>query len=380
MPLQDQLSERFRRKQSGTQYRTLLQVLHIDITLLLSVVLLMTVGLFILYSASNQSSAIFSQGIMHIGLALLIMIVLAQLSPITYSRWSLTLFIISLLLLALVLVIGHIDKGAQRWLNLGLFRFQPSELMKLSLPMMLARYYQTSNLPPKFKEICIGILLILLPVLLTLKEPDLGTAIILLIAGGGILLFAGIQWRYILGTTFVAVISAPFLWRVMHDYQKQRILTFLNPARDPLGSGYHIIQSKIAIGSGGLFGKGWLQGTQSHLHFLPAHATDFIFAVFGEEFGFIGSVILLLIYLAIVARCIYITRQAQTTYTRLLAGTLTLILFTSVFINIGMVCGILPVVGLPLPLVSYGGSSMVITLASLGLLMSIHGHQQLLSH
>ncbi|MEK6730738.1 MAG: rod shape-determining protein RodA [Pseudomonadota bacterium] len=379
MPL-DQLSERFRRKQSGTQYRTLLQVLHIDIVLLLSVVLLMTVGLFILYSASNQNSAIFSQGIMHIGLALLIMIVLAQLSPITYARWSLSLFIVSLLLLALVLVIGHIDKGAQRWLNFGLFRFQPSELMKLSLPMMLAWYYQTSNLPPKFKEICIGILLTLLPALLTLKEPDLGTAIILLIAGGGILLFAGIQWRYILGTTFVAAVSAPFLWRAMHDYQKQRILTFLNPARDPLGTGYHIIQSKIAIGSGGIFGKGWLQGTQSHLHFLPAHATDFIFAVFGEEFGFIGSVILLLIYLAIVARCIYITSQAQTTYTRLLAGTLTLILFTSVFINIGMVCGILPVVGLPLPLVSYGGSSMVITLASLGLLMSIHGHQQLLSH
>ncbi len=267
MPLLNQFLDRFRRKQSGTQYRTLLQVLHLDITLLLSVTLLMTVGLFILYSASNQNSSIFSQGILHIGLALLIMITLAQLSPVTYARWSPIIFSISLLLLLLVLIIGHIDKGAQRWLNLGLIRFQPSELMRLSLPMMLAWYYQKYTLPPTLKTILMGMLIILVPTLLTLKEPDLGTAIMLLIAGGSILLFAGIEWRYILGTTFVAVISAPLLWHFMHNYQKQRILTFLNPERDPLGAGYHIIQSKIAIGSGGLFGKGWLQGTQSHLHF-----------------------------------------------------------------------------------------------------------------
>lgn len=371
--------QKFRKKQSGTQYRTLLQILHLDLFLLISLFILIVFGFFILYSASNQQFSMVAQEVIHIGLATLLMLFLAQLPPYVYERWTPWLYSITTVLLVAVLIIGRIDKGAQRWLNLGLFRFQPSEIMKLALPMMLAWYFAQRDLPPKFKDLGIAALIILIPALLTLKEPDLGTAIILLTGGACILLFAGISFRFLASLFLFMIATVPFLWHFMHDYQKERILTFMNPERDPLGAGYHIIQSKIAIGSGGFFGKGWLQGTQSHLHFLPEHATDFIFAVLGEEFGLFGSLILIIIYLIIIARCFYIANQAQDTYTRLLAASITLVFFLSVFVNIGMVCGLLPVVGLPLPLISYGGSSMLTAMAGFGLLMSIHGHKKLLS-
>lgn len=379
MSITNFLHQQLHRKNSGTQYRTIWQVLHLDPFLLLLLLTLIIFGFFILYSASNQQFTIVLQGLIHIGLAAIIMLVIAQLPPYFYERWTPWLYGISLLFLFAVLIIGHIDKGGQRWINFGLFRLQPSEIMKLALPMMLAWYYTNRNLPPKFKDLLVSVFIIIIPVILTAKEPDLGTAITLLIGGACVLLFAGINWNLIIGSLFFAIISVPFLWHFMHDYQRQRILTFFNPERDPLGAGYHITQSKIAIGSGGIFGKGWLMGTQSHLHFLPAHATDFIFAVAGEEFGFFGSILLLIIYLLITARCIYIANKAQDTYTRLLAASLSLMFFMSVFINIGMVCGILPVVGLPLPLISYGGSSMVAIMTGFGILMSIHGHRKLLA-
>jgi len=250
--------------------------------------------------------------------------------------------------------------------------------MRIAIPMMLAWYFSQKELPPTGKDLLISAAIIFIPAMITAKEPDLGSAIIIASGGLCVLLFAGIRWRVIFGLMILTSAAAPFIWHFMHGYQKQRVLTFLNPNRDPLGTGYHIIQSKIAIGSGGIFGKGWLHGTQSHLHFLPEHATDFIFAVSGEELGLIGCSILLLIYLLIVSRCLYIASQAQDTFTRLLAGGLSLLFFISVFVNMGMVTGILPVVGLPLPLISYGGSSMLTILASFGILMSIHGHKKLM--
>ncbi len=369
----------FQRQESGTQYRTFLQVIHLDIPLLIGIITLVTFGFFILYSASNQQMSMVIQEIMHIGLAAIVMFVLAQIPPRAYQRWSPFIFSLGVFLLLVVLIVGRIDKGAQRWINLGFLRFQPSELMKIAIPMMLAWYFSQRPLPPKLKQIGFASLLIIIPALLAAKEPDLGTAIVLILSGFCVFLFAGIGWKLI--TTLFAFIlaSAPIIWHFLHSYQRDRILTFFNPERDPLGKGYHIIQSKIAIGSGGIFGKGWLMGTQSHLHFLPEHATDFIFAVSGEEFGFFGSIFLILIYIFITACCMRIAYQAQDTYTRLLAGSLGLMFFISVFVNIGMVTGILPVVGLPLPLISYGGSSMITLMASFGILMSIQTHRKLWS-
>lgn len=373
------LQQKFQRKESGTQYRTFAQLLHLDFLLLFGIFTLVIFGFFILYSASNQQFSTVSQEIMHIALAMLVMFVVAQIPPRFFQKWSVWLYAVGIILLIIVLTIGRIEKGAQRWLNLGLLRFQPSELMKIAIPMILAWYYSYRDLPPRFKDLIISTGIIIVPVLLTAKEPDLGTAIILLFGGLCILLFAGIRWRYIVSSIALLLVFVPILWHHLHDYQRQRILTFLNPERDPLGAGYHTIQAKIAIGSGGIFGKGWLQGTQAHLHFLPEHATDFIFAVCGEEFGLIGCSLLLLLYLYITLCCVRIANQAQDTYTRLLAASLALMFFISVFVNIGMVTGLLPVVGLPLPLISYGGSSMLTLMTSFGILMSIHGHKKLLS-
>lgn len=359
-------------------YRSLGQVLHLDWPLFISVLILVGIGLIILYSASNQDiGAIQRQG-MRIGVAFLVMWVLAQIPPSTYQVWAPWLFAISFLLLLAVLALGEIGKGAQRWLNLWIFQFQPSELMKLAVPMMLAWYLHNKSLPPSFKTLCVICLIILAPVILIAKQPDLGTALLIAAAGFGVIILAGISGWLLLAFIGLAAALAPFVWHFMHEYQRERVLTFLNPERDPLGSGYHIIQSKIAIGSGGFFGKGWLNGTQSHLQFLPEHATDFIFAVTGEEFGFIGGFILLIMYGIIVSRGLYISLHAQDTFSRLLAGGLSLMLFISAFVNMGMVTGILPVVGVPLPFVSYGGTSFVTLIASFGILMSIHTHRKLL--
>lgn len=359
--------------------RTLWQKMHLDLALLLGLLLLGTCGLIILYSASNQDmNAMTQQGIRFI-MAFICLFILAQVPPAQYLRLAPWLFAIGVILLLIVLGTGIISKGAQRWLSVGLFKFQPSELMKIAVPLMLAWYLQEEQLPPRKTALLICAILIAIPAVLTAVQPDLGTALIIASAGAGVILLAGIRWKVLLLLLILTVVCTPILWHHMHPYQQARVLTFLNPARDPLGAGYHIIQSKIAIGSGGVFGKGWLNGTQSHLDFLPEHATDFIFAVCGEEFGLSGGIVLLTLYLFVIGRGLYISTQAQDTFSRLLAGSLSLTFFFSMFINMGMVTGILPVVGLPLPLVSYGGTSMVTLIASFGILMSIHTHRKLVS-
>jgi rod shape determining protein RodA len=272
---------------------------------------------------------------------------------------------------------GFFGKGAQRWLDLGVFRFQPSELMKLATPMMLAWYLSETGLPPRWSSVLIAGLLIVVPAVLIAKQPDLGTAMLVAVSGSVVLFLGGIGWAYLLALAVALGASLPFAWFMLHDYQRDRVLTFLNPEADPLGRGYHIIQSKIAIGSGGIYGKGWLHGTQGQLEFLPERSTDFIFAVLAEEFGLVGCLGLLAVYLFILGRCLQIVAQAQDTFCRLLSGALTVTFFVYVFVNIGMVIGILPVVGVPLPLVSYGGTSMVTLLAAFGILMSIQTHRRL---
>ncbi|MCH9755956.1 MAG: rod shape-determining protein RodA [Gammaproteobacteria bacterium] len=364
-------------KYNATQpmYQPTRRALHLDWPLLGLLLLLISAGLFILYSASNENTSMLLRQIIRLTLAFSIMLALSFIPPHTYKRWSPGLYALGLLLLFAVMGMGKIGKGAQRWLDLGFFRFQPSEIMKLAVPMMTAWYLDKKTLPLDFKSLCVAIGIIFIPTLIIAEQPDLGTAIMVASGGIFIIFLAGISMRTIGLFTISLATLAPVLWHVMHNYQKQRVMTLLNPERDPLGSGYHIIQSKIAIGSGGAFGKGWLSGSQSHLNFLPEHATDFIFSVGSEEFGFIGSAALILLFFFISLRCIYIAKNTQTNYTRLLAVGLSMSFFLSAFVNIGMVMGILPVVGVPLPLVSYGGTAMVTFLAGFGVLMSISSHR-----
>lgn len=354
---------------------------HIDPILLGLLMVLATVGLFILYSASGESWVHVERQATRFAVAFGVMILIAQFEPSFFKRWSVLLFILGVAALLGVMFFGVGAKGAQRWLQLpGLPRFQPSEMMKLIVPMMAAWYLSNRYLPPSFKDVFGALVLIFLPVFLIVQQPDLGTSILIASAGLFVILFSGISWRIV--TAFVGILAAfaPVMWMfVMRDYQKQRVLTFLDPESDPLGSGWNIIQSKTAIGSGGFSGKGWLEGTQSQLNFLPESHTDFIIAVCAEEFGFLGVLCLLSLYLMIVIRGLYIAVKAQDSFSRLLAGSLILTFFVYVFVNIGMVSGILPVVGVPLPLVSYGGTSIVTLMASFGVIMSIHTHRRFLS-
>jgi rod shape determining protein RodA len=361
----------------GFAKKTFCDRMHIDVPLLLGLICLALLGFIILYSASNQNFALVKQQALHIAVAICVMGIFAQISPHTYERWAVVIYVFGTLLLLSVLIMGHVNKGAQRWLGAGAFRFQPSEVLKLAIPLMLSYILSRPPLPPGVKKSFFCLLIIGIPAVLTAKEPDLGTAIVLGTTGFFVLFLAGLSWRFISITVLVCASALPLLWYSMHDYQRQRVLTFLSPENDPLGSGYHIIQSKIALGSGGFLGMGWLQGSQSHLRFLPEHTTDFIFAVCGEEFGFIGAFVLILVYIGILFRCALITLHAQDSFSRLLAGSLSLMFFISLYINIGMVTGILPVVGIPLPLVSYGGTSLVTLLASFGILMSIQTHRRL---
>lgn len=377
--LLEQLKYKIKNPSHDARYRTFWEAIHIDVMLLSFILLLCSAGLLILYSASSQTPQMIEFQFMRMVFALLIMLLIAQIPPASLQRAAPWLYAFGLVLLMIVLVIGHIGKGAQRWLNIGVGRVQPAELMKLAIPLLLAWYYHKIHLPITLRSVLAAVPIILIPAVLTAKQPDLGTAILLVMAGGSVLFLAGLSWQ-IIATTFTGIaMMVPFAWYWLHDYQRQRVLTFLNPERDPLGTGYHIIQSKIAIGSGGVFGKGWLNGTQSNLHFLPEHTTDFIFAVCGEEFGFVGSVILIILFAMIVARGMVITINAQDTFSRLVAGSITFSFFISFFINMGMVTGILPVVGVPLLLVSYGGSSMVTIMASFGILMSIQTHRKLVT-
>lgn len=364
-----------RQQQVKPVYRFTAKAIHLDWPLLGLLIILMTLGLFILYSASNENMSIIFRQSLRLILAFGVMMVFAIIPPHKYKMWTPWIFSIGLSLLLAVMLMGKMGKGAQRWLELGLFRFQPSEIMKLAVPLMVAWYLDRKPFPIDLKSLGIALAIIFIPALFIAKQPDLGTAIMVVTAGLSAIFLAGISMRVILFIVLLAGLSAPLLWHVMHDYQRLRILTLLNPEQDPLGAGYHIIQSKIAIGSGGSFGKGWLEGSQSHLNFLPEHTTDFIFAVSGEELGFVGSSIMIILFVLISLRSLYIARQAQTSFTRLLATSLSMTFFLSAFVNIGMVMGILPVVGIPLPLISYGGTAMVTFLASFGILMSISSHR-----
>lgn len=347
---------------------------HIDPWLLLGILMLMGLSLTILYSIDGY--VLVERQLIRLGIALVTMFFLAQLSPDFYRRWSPYVFAICVLLLVAVLIFGHTGKGAQRWLDLGFTKFQPSEIMKLIMPLVIAYYVCQDTLPPKLKNIFIALMLVIIPTLLIAKQPDLGTSILVASAGVFVLFLSGVSWLYLFIAGSLLVAFLPILWFfLMHGYQRERILTLLNPEADPLGTGYHILQSKIAIGSGGLWGKGWLESTQSQLEFLPERHTDFIFAVFSEEFGLIGVLLLLTLYLCIISRGLWIANHAQDAYSRLVAGSITLTFFVYVFVNIGMVSGILPVVGVPLPLVSYGGTSIVTLLAGFGILMSIQTHK-----
>ncbi|MDH3305341.1 MAG: rod shape-determining protein RodA [Gammaproteobacteria bacterium] len=362
-----------------SRFAGLMRRMHIDGPLLGGLILISCFGLFILYSAVGESNRLLMNQAVRLGLAFVAMLVAAQLPPDFLRRWTPWGYLAGLVLLALVLVAGDVGQGARRWLDLGI-RFQPSEAMKLGVPMMAAWYLHDRQLPPRFGQLLTIALMIAVPTVLIARQPDLGTALLIAASGVIVVILAGMSFRLIVGMGLLAVPGALALWSIMKDYQKQRVLTLLDPDSDPLGAGYNIIQSKIAIGSGGLFGKGWTNGSQAHLEFLPERDTDFIFAVLGEEFGLLGVLTLLVLYMFVIGRGLYIAVQAQDAYSRLLAGSISLTFLVYVFVNTAMVTGLIPVVGVPLPLVSFGGTSMVTLMAGFGILMSIHSHRKLLPH
>lgn len=351
----------------------------IDIPILLITLSIAGLGFIVLYSAAGENSSVVLRQVLRFGVALVVFGILAQVSPRLLRIWAPWIFCMALIFLLMVMFRGEMGGGARRWLDIGIVRFQPSEIMKISVPMMVAWFMHERSLPPTFIQLFILLLIFCVPTVLIAQQPDLGTALLVMVSGGATVLLAGLSIRLIAIIGVLALSCIPVLWGYMLEYQRARVLTFLSPESDPLGAGYNIIQSKIALGSGGLFGKGWLNGTQSHLEFLPERSTDFIFAVMGEEFGLLGLLFLLGLYLLLVGRGLYIASQAQDTFTRLLAGGLSLTFFVYVFVNSGMVSGLLPIVGVPLPLVSAGGTSMVTLMAGFGILASIHGNRKLLA-
>ncbi len=353
------------------------QRLHVDIPLLCALVVLLIFGLMVLYSATNQSVPEMRRQLYFTGIAFVMMFGIAQFDVRWLRNWAPWMFLGGVLLLVAVLVFGEVTNGARRWLNFpGLPRFQPSEVMKILVPLTVASYLSRKMMPPSFWHLCISLVIIGVPVILIAKQPDLGTALLITVAGVFVLLLAGIRWKWVMIVLMVALMAAPALWVFyMDDYQKNRIHTFFDPEREPLGAGWNIIQSKTAIGSGGVNGKGWLKGVQSRLDFLPEGHTDFIVAVLAEEFGLVGILFLLSLYVVIIGRALYIAGVAQDLFSRLLAGSLALTFFVYVFVNIGMVSGLLPVVGVPLPLVSLGGTSIISLMTGFGILMSIHTHR-----
>jgi len=354
-----------------------LQRWHVDLPLFYAMLALAGISLLVVFSASGANVLIALKHLLRLIMAFGILILVAQVQPDNLRRLAPILYGVTLVLLVAVLGVGIVSKGARRWLGMGSFTFQPSELMNLALPMMLAWYFSRVSLPPNLRQLAIAGLITILPVALIAKQPDLGTAVLVFGSGFAILFLSGMWWRLIAGLLLLAAIAIPYVWTHLHGYQQKRILTLLDPSSDPLGAGYHTLQGMIAIGSGGFFGKGWLNSSQAHLDYLPEAKTDFAFAVFAEEFGLLGILILLGIYLFILYRGLLIAYLAQDTFTRLLAGGLTLVFFFYAFVNIGMVSGILPVVGVPLPLVSYGGTALVTLMAAFGMLMGIHTHRKI---
>jgi rod shape determining protein RodA len=350
---------------------------HLDRQLLVIVAAILGLGVMTLYSASGTSVERVIAQLTNMGVALAVMWIAAN-TPLHYlSRIALPVYLVGLVLLIGVALFGEIVNGARRWLHLGVVRIQPSELMKIAMPLMLAWYFDRYEAVLRLRNFAIGAVLLVIPVALIARQPDLGTALLVFAAGFYVLFLAGLSWKVLIGLGALCAGSLPFLWTYMHDYQRQRVLTLLDPMQDPLGAGYHTIQSTIAMGSGGVLGKGWLNGTQAHLDFLPERTTDFIFAVYAEEFGLLGNLALLVLFILVIGRGLYISAGAPTLFTRLVAGAVTLTFFTYVFVNLGMVSGILPVVGVPLPLISYGGTSLVTILFGVGLLMSIQTHRRL---
>jgi rod shape determining protein RodA len=352
---------------------------HIDAFLMGCLLFTMLVGLFVLYSASGQSFGRVSAQLVNIAIALIVMWLVANIQPHQLEGIAIPAYLLGIVLLIAVALFGDVSHGARRWLNLGITKIQPSEIMRIAVPMMLAWFFAKRENSPRALDFAIAALLLLVPVGLIAKQPDLGTALLISASGIFVIFLAGLSWRFILGGTIFIGALMPFFWSHLHDYQRKRIEILLDPSQDPLGAGYHTIQATIALGSGGVTGKGWLNGTQAQLDFLPERTTDFIFAVFGEEFGMAGNLILLLLFSLIIARGLVIAAQAKSTFTRLLAGSITLTFFTYAFVNMGMVSGILPVVGVPLPLISYGGTSMVTLLIGFGVLMSIQTHKKLVA-
>jgi rod shape determining protein RodA len=356
-----------------------LRALGLDGPLTGVLAIIVIIGILVVYSASGQNWKMVEHHLANIAIAVTAMLALAKLATPQYLRiFSPVAYVLGVVLLIVVDVTGHIGKGAQRWLDIGFMRFQPSEIMKLAVPMVCAWYMHERPLPLAFKDLLVMGVLIAIPTAMIVKEPDLGTALLIAASGLIVMLLAGLQIKLIL-------ISIPLLgsaawagWHFIHDYQRQRILTFINPETDRLGTGYHIIQSQIAIGSGGVFGKGYMNGSQAQLEFLPERSTDFIFAVIGEEFGLLGQMLVLSLYGVVIGRALYLAMQGQDTFARLTGGAVALSFFVYVFVNSGMVSGILPVVGVPLPLISYGGTSMVTLLAGFGILMSLHSHRKLI--
>ena len=357
----------------------MLRKLNVDGPLLGGLLLICAFGLVVLYSAVGESTRLLMNQVIRLGVAIVGMLIIAQMSPDFLRRWTPWGYLAGLVLLVLVLTTGEVGQGARRWLDLGI-RFQPSEIMKLAVPMMASWYLHDRHIPPRAGQLLVLAVIIIIPTLLIARQPDLGTALLIAASGIIVVVLAGLPIRLMLGLAVLSVPGAFVLWNFMQDYQKQRVLTLLDPDSDPLGAGYNIIQSKIAIGSGGLFGKGWTNGSQAHLEYLPERDTDFIFAVMGEELGLLGVLALLTLYVFVIGRGLYIAIQAHDTYSRLLAGSISLTFFVYIFVNTAMVTGLVPVVGIPLPLVSFGGTSMVTLMAGFGILMSIHSHRKLLPH
>ncbi|MFZ2508693.1 MAG: rod shape-determining protein RodA [Steroidobacteraceae bacterium] len=357
----------------------LMRAMHLDGMLLAGVAAVGVFGLIVLYSAAGDNTALWFAQVLRFGISITVMIAIAQVPDHFIRMAAPVAYLLGLILLVLVEVAGDIGKGAQRWLDIGLVRFQPSEIMKLAVPMLCAWYLHQRPLPPSLWNVCAVLAIILVPVMLIAGQPDLGTALLVAAAGLLVLVLGGLPWFYLAGGLVAAGAAVPLIWMLMHDYQRQRVLTLLDPQSDALGAGYHIIQSQIAIGSGGVFGKGWTNGSQAQLEFLPERSTDFIFAVIGEEFGLLGMLALLAGYLFLIGRAMYMSTQCRDAFTRLLCGSIALTLFVYVFVNAGMVTGLLPVVGVPLPLVSYGGTSLVTLMAGFGILMSLYSSRKLLA-
>jgi rod shape determining protein RodA len=354
-------------------------VRRVDSYLIAAALAIAGVGMITLVSASDQSVARLTSQALSLGFALVLMWAIANIAPQRLARVALPLYLVAVALLVAVAVGGTLVNGSRRWLSIGIARFQPSELMKIALPLMLAWYFQRRETRIHLFDYALALLLIAVPVVLVRRQPDLGTALIIGATGFYVLYLAGLSWKIIIGLVALGAAAAPLIWPHLHDSPQEHILTFLDPSRDPLGAGYHSSQASIALGSGGVIGKGWLNGTQTHLDFLPERHTDFIFAVFGEEFGLIGVSVLLLLYVLLIGRALAITMNASTMFTRLVSGAITLMFFTYAFVNMAMVSGLLPVVGVPLPLVSFGGTALISLFIGLGILMSVQANRKLVN-